>query len=86
MPEIPEEILRYVATRDAQRDDAVTRALGALSDRERRLVREAAVMGYVQGTRYADTPIPKDSVVVWRVIDACRAFDELYPTISALGG
>ncbi|MGR6922607.1 hypothetical protein ACU635_50850 [[Actinomadura] parvosata] len=87
MPEIPEMLLRYLAARDAERDDHVNRALAALSDRERALVREAAVMGYVHGTlRGPRTEIdfPKDSAIVWQVIDACRAHPDLYPTISAL--
>lgn len=50
---IPEEIVRYVAARDQERAERVDRALAALTGRERALVREAAVMGYVQGAMYA---------------------------------
>jgi hypothetical protein len=86
MPEIPDSLMRYFAARDAQRDNQVTRALEGLSDRERALVREAAVMGYVLGAQDAapSPDIPKDSAVVWRVIDACRAHADLYPTLAAL--
>lgn len=87
MPQIPDELIRYLAVRDAQRDDRVNRALAALTDRERALVREAAVMGYVQGVgaaRAKEFDIPKDSEIVWRVIAGCQTFDDLYPTISAL--
>ena len=84
MAELDEELLRYLAARDAQRNDHVNRILGELSERERRLVREAAVMGYVQGSYGATPPkeIPSDSVIVWRVIDACQALPDLYPVIG----
>ena len=89
MPEVPEEILRYLAARDADRERGVDRALASLTDRERALVRDAAVMGYVQGvqaTHAKEAAIPGDSVIVRRVIAGCQVFDDLYPTISALGG
>lgn len=84
MPEIGEELVRYLAARDAQRNDHVTRILGALSERERQLVCEAAVMGYVLGSLGATPPkkAPKDLTIVWRVIDACRAEADLYPLIG----
>jgi hypothetical protein len=84
MPEIPDMLAAYLATRDAQRDAAVSRVLGALSDRERVLVREAAVMGYVQGTLdvRAHIEFPRDAAIVWRVIDACRACADRYPLLS----
>lgn len=79
-------LAEYLAVRDAQRAEDVTRTLDALSPRERQLVREAAVMGYVQGVRYADAigrvTIPPDRVIVHRVVDACRAFDDLYPLLG----
>lgn len=86
MPEITDQLARYLAVRDRGRDDRVNGVVGALSDRERALVREAAVMGYVLGTQGAGAPaaIPKDSAIVWRVIDACMALPDLYPVISAL--
>jgi len=87
MSEIPEAIIRYLAARDAERDRHVNRALDALSERERNLVREAAVMGYVQGvqaTHAREIAIPKDEVILWRVVAGCQTFDDLYPTIGAL--
>jgi hypothetical protein len=82
-PEFPAELLVYLAKREEQRAQRVTRALNALTERERALVKEAAVMGYVQGAMRGDTP--PDSVAVHTVIDACFAFPDLYPTIAALG-
>ena len=84
MPEIPEALLTYFAARETERHDNVNRILGALSDRERTLVREAAVMGYVQGTldQRAGVAFPKDSAIVWTVIDACRANPDKFPLLS----
>ncbi|MFD9950819.1 hypothetical protein ACFWYW_58665 [Nonomuraea sp. NPDC059023] len=87
MAEIPEEIVRYIAGRDAYRDGRVNRALDAMTGREHKLVREAAVMGYVQGigaARAGELDIPMDAEIVWRVIAGCQTFGDLYPTISAL--
>ena len=88
MPEISDDLLiRYLAARDAERDDQVNRALDALTDRERALIREAAVMGYVQGVQAAragEIAIPKDAAILWHVVIGCQAFDDLYPTIGAL--
>ena len=88
MPEIPDDLVRYLTARDAERDSHVDRALGALTDRERGLVREAAVMGYVHGRldERAAIDFPKDRAIVWEVIDACRVHAARYPTISALAG
>jgi hypothetical protein len=89
--EIPEQLVRYIAARDRERDERVNRALDALTARERVLVREAAVMGYVQGWRTtgrASTEgegFPKDMEIVRLVIDACRAFSDLYPNLATLG-
>lgn len=81
---LPESLVRYLADRDAQRADAVDAFLASLTDRERGLVHDAAVMGYVQGLmRDREEGCPKDSQVMRLVVDACSAFPDLYPTISA---
>lgn len=81
---LPESYLRYLATREAERADAINAVLAGMTERERRLVKEAAVMGYVQGRRHLQgEDHPKDSVVLATVIDACLSNDDLYPTISA---
>ena len=86
MPEISDDLVRYVAARDTERDDHVNRTLGALTDRERALVREAAVMGYVHGRldERAAIDFPQDRAIVWGVIDACRVHADRYPAINAL--
>jgi hypothetical protein len=79
-------LTRYLETRAQQRRDAVHRTLAALSPREQQLVRDAAVMGYVEGVyaaRAGNVVIPADSAIVHQVVDACLAHADLYPTITA---
>lgn len=62
---------------------AVRDVLTALTDRERALIKDAAVMGYVRGTLHPrGEPVPKDGAIVTEVIDACLAFPDLYPAIN----
>lgn len=83
---LPQPLVDYLTARDNQRVQAVADALGALSDRERALVREAAVMGYVQGRMHPQgEPHPPNSAVLFEVIDACLAMPDLYPAFAALG-
>ena len=82
---MPDALLAYLAQRDAQRADAVDAFLASLTERERRLMREAAVMGYVRGRMHPEgEPHPKDGTVLAEVIDACLAFPDLYPVIAAV--
>lgn len=85
--EIPADIVRYVAERDRQRAEQVGQVWASLTERERALVREAAVMAYVRGVMAAggtsrDVQIPPDSAVVREVIGACQAMPDLYPTLG----
>ncbi|MEU2799027.1 hypothetical protein [Streptomyces sp. NPDC007117] len=71
--------------KDAQRAEAVTQFLGRLTDREHALIREAAVMGYIQGRRHPDDEEhPKDSAVLRLVIDAALTIPDLYPAAAAV--
>lgn len=82
-----EQLLGYLAARDQQRVDRFDRLMGSLSERERRLVREAAVMGYVQGTLApAGAPIPPDSETAFRVVSSALDFPEQYPVLHWLDG
>lgn len=81
--ELPAAYLAYLAKREQQRADAITDFLASLTDRERALVRDAAVMGYVRGRmRPQDEPHPKDSAVLAEVVDCCLAITDMYPAIS----
>jgi hypothetical protein len=54
-----------------------------LGSRTARLVREAAVRGFVQGMRNGGE-IPPDSVIVANVLRSARSNPDLYPTLSAV--
>jgi hypothetical protein len=81
---LPEFLTGYLTDRDRQRATEVADALNALSERERRLFQEAAVMGWVQGMRAAQAgdrdpgDFPKAPIVV----AACLSMPDLYPVIS----
>ncbi len=84
-----DRLLEYLRLRDQQRADAVEKMIGNLTERELLLVKEAAVMGYVQGYRVPDSAkdretYPKDEAVLRLCLDASRAFTDLYPTLAAL--
>lgn len=82
---LPEALVSYLAQRDAAHANAVTALLGSLTDRERALIRDTAVMGYVRGRMHPqDEKHPKDSAVLAEVIAACLAFPDLYPAINAV--
>lgn len=83
MTELPDPLTDYLAQRDADRATAVTDKLASLTDWERSLVKDAAVMGYVQGMRHPQgEEYPGDVNVVPTVIDACLSFPNLYPAIN----
>jgi hypothetical protein len=88
-PEVAEGLLRYLAVRDRQRDEEVTRVLDAMDPREARLVREAAVHAFVLGTRHGavsgpSAEIPADSAVLADVISGCLTMPDLYPVFALL--
>lgn len=83
-------LARYFAERERQRADDVRVTWDALSPVQQKLVREAAVMGYVRGSMAGEvaahkgafrTEIPADTAIVAEVISACLSMDDLYPTI-----
>ncbi|MFH8483658.1 hypothetical protein [Streptomyces sp. NPDC018055] len=85
MTTLPDGFVAYLIARDAQRADAVTQFLGRLTDREHTLMREAAVMGYVQGRRHPrDEEHPKDTAALHLVIDAALDLPDLYPAVAAV--
>lgn len=87
-PPIPAELAAYLAGREQARAEELAYVFGRLSPREQRLVKEAAVMGYVQGTRAVPggygARIPPDSQVLALVAGACLAMPELYPGFARL--
>jgi hypothetical protein len=70
------------------RFNAAAEILSGLTERERLLVQEVAVMGYVQGyaqgMRHPHRPdCPGDEQILMTIVDACLGFPDLYPTITA---
>jgi hypothetical protein len=85
--DIPEGLVSYLATMDRYRAQQVDAALEARTSDELALMKEAAVMAYVQGMQAGrDVPIPKDSALLRMVVGACLAMPDLYPTISRSPG
>ncbi len=83
LPEIPLEYLGYLRRRWVDERARTEATLTGLTDRERALVREAAVMGFVRGARYPrDVDVPPDSAIVAEVVYACRAFPDLHPLLG----
>jgi len=81
--DLPEALVGYLAKRDAERADKVQTFLDSLTHRERALIHDAAVMGYVQGLmRDRSEGCPKDSQVVHLVIDACFALPDKWPAVN----
>lgn len=81
--DLPDALLAYLAQRDDYRARAVAEILSGLTERERLLVKEAAVMGWVQGMRHHDLKYPGDRQALATVVDACISFPDLYPTITS---
>jgi hypothetical protein len=95
MTTLPDGLADYLAARDQQRLNAANRALSTLRPYERRLVCEAAVMGYVlgrqdglvkarQGGSILDDAdgFPHDSEILTSVVQHCISTDDLYPHIA----
>lgn len=85
MPEIPAELINYLAVRDRERAREIDEALERRTTDELVLMKEAAVMAYVQGMRAGmgrDVPIPKDWALLRMVVGACLAMPDLYPAIA----
>ncbi|MFD8384319.1 hypothetical protein ACFV2X_38355 [Streptomyces sp. NPDC059679] len=72
--QVTQTLADYLAKREAARADRVRAFLDSLTDRERILVKDLAVLGYTQGLkRPRDEGCPKDSQVVSLVVEAGAA-------------
>lgn len=84
---LSEKFVKYLEGRDKERLDAAAKMWGNLSEREQMLVKEAAVMGFVQGNlvRPKDrSEFPHDRDIVIRVLTHVRSVPDLYPNLAAL--
>lgn len=77
---------QYLVAQDQARRERVLRILGAMTKRERQLVKEVAVMAWVRGMRAGGNgaEVPKDSEIMFDAIMACLSFEDLYPTVDRL--
>lgn len=81
---LPDFLVDDLIQRDAERADAIRSFLESLTDRERALLKDVAVMGYVRGRMHPQGENhPKDSAVLAEVIGAALALPDLYPAIAA---
>ncbi|GIM88861.1 hypothetical protein [Paractinoplanes toevensis] len=95
MTTLPTDVVRMVLAGDRRRATRANTALSVLSRYERRLVREAAVMGYVlgrqdgyikarQGASTSDSGgYPKDSAILQDVIEHCDSTSDRFPYLAA---
>lgn len=79
-----EALAEYLDKQAASRASRTATFLASLTERERRLMREAAVMGWIQGQRHANLAIPKDSAIVEIVTTAALSMPDLYPVHALL--
>ena len=83
---LPPELVTYLVTRAQQREQIIDDRLAELTPRERSLVRDAAVMGYVQGRldERAHTDYPKDTAILRMVIDAALLEESGYAILRGV--
>lgn len=81
--EIPPELLEYMDRRRQAAADRANAILEPLTAREISLVRDAAVMGFVQGMMHGryETQCPKDADIMADVLHALTGETEGYPVI-----
>ena len=84
MAELPEQLLAYFAKREQQRAAAVDEFLASLTEYERGLFHDAAVMGYVRGSMHPrGEDIPLNKAIVADIVNSCFAHSDLYPFVNA---
>jgi hypothetical protein len=92
MPEIDEKLARYLAARWDAEAVRVTATVGSMRPREQKLVREAAIMGFVRGAmagRVAGQEgvkpeIPDGREILAEVVSACLSMPDLYPAFDRM--
>jgi hypothetical protein len=93
---LPEAVVQMVVSNQQRRHTRADRAFATLRPYERRIVREAAVMGYVLGRQdgmvrgrqggslaFDDgSDFPKDFDIVRQVLEHCDSTADLYPYLG----
>ncbi|MEU3426619.1 hypothetical protein [Streptomyces gardneri] len=84
--ELREQLAAYYETRARQREQDIDERLAELTPRERSLVRDAAVMGYVLGRmdERAHVEFPKDTPIARAVVYAALREDEHYAVLRGV--
>ena len=85
--DFPPGMLAYFETRAQQREQAIDDRLAQFTPRERSLIRDAAVMGYVLGRmdERAHVEFPKDTPIMRGVVYAAlREPDRQYAVLRGL--
>jgi hypothetical protein len=83
--QIPDFLVDYHLKRDQERADQITAVWAEFTEREQGLIKDAAVMGWIQGAQRVSEGWPGDWVAVPTVIGACLGLPSLYPTITGHG-
>lgn len=84
MSAIPDWLGDVIAERDRERAEARAEVLNRFTPREQRLIREAAVMGFVRGSFVpaGRGECPRDSAIVAMVLDGCLSCSDTFPLIA----
>jgi hypothetical protein len=81
--ELPDALLALFADREAERHQRAADRFATFTERERALMKDAAVMGYVQGTMHPKGDrCPPDSWILRTVIESCMAHPDLYRAVN----
>lgn len=82
--DMPDWLTNYLIEGDARRARERAEALGRFTEREQRLIREAAVMGFVRGTfcPVGEAEFPRDSQIVQMVLAGCLSTADRFPLIA----
>lgn len=91
-PPIDEKLMAYLGARWDHEAARVKDTVAAMNPRERKLVREAAIMGFVRGAmagRLAGSAgmsvdIPDGTDILGEVVSACLSMPDLYPTFKRM--
>jgi hypothetical protein len=84
---LPDYLVQYLIKRDQAHADRIAAVWSEFTEREQGLVKDAAVMGWIQGAQCARAGEgwPGDWVAVPTVIGACLGNPDFYPTITGSG-
>lgn len=84
---IPDDLVRHIVDQDTRRARRAVNAWDRLTGREQRLLKEAAVMGYLRGMwdhGPGGEKVPPDSHIVQSVIEHCQTYNDRFPYIGNL--